>query len=405
MEAGIVSISDGSVTSPRGFTAGATYAGIKQPTPGVLDLGILFSEVPCVAAGVFTTNRIKAAPVLLAQQRLQTGQTRAIVVNSGVANACTGESGLDDAGEMGNIAAGCIGVAPDEVLVASTGVIGQPLPLDLIKAATGRIRLSTEGGHELARAIMTTDTVPKKAAVTVPAGGNEFVIGGIAKGSGMIHPNLATLLCFITTDAAVEVDFLRQVLLAVMDVSFNMVSIDGDTSPNDMVLLLANGQAGNAPITRDSPLADVFHRALAQVCIQLAKGIARDGEGASRLIEVSVAGAASRPEARLVARTVVGSSLVKAAVHGGDPNWGRIIAAAGRSGAAIDEAKVGLFIGDTCIFRDGCRQPFNEAVVAAMLRGSEVLISLRLNLGEDTATAWGCDLSAEYVTINSEYRT
>jgi glutamate N-acetyltransferase/amino-acid N-acetyltransferase len=239
----------------------------------------------------------------------------------------------------------------------------------------------------------------------VSSDSSEFIIGGIAKGSGMIHPNLATLLCFVTTDASVDVDFLRQVLPVVMDVSFNMVSIDGDTSPNDMVLLLANGQAGNPHITRNSPLANLFRRALAQVCIQLAKGIARDGEGASRLIEVTVTGAASKADASVAARTVVGSLLVKASVHGGDPNWGRIIAAAGRSGAAVDESKIGLFIGDTCIIRDGHQEPFNEAAVVATLRRSEVPVSLHLNLGEYTATAWGCDLSAEYVTINSEYRT
>jgi len=405
MEAEIESVNDGSVTSPRGFTAGATYAGIKQPAEGVLDLGILFSEVPCVATGVFTTNRIKAAPVVLAQQRLQRGRARAIVVNSGVANACTGKLGLDDAAQMGSIAARCVGVAAEEVLVASTGVIGQRLPLGLIKAAMGQIGLSPEGGHDLARTIMTTDTVPKKAAVTVRASGNEFIIGGIAKGSGMIHPNLATLLCFLTTDAVVDGEFLRQVLRVAMGVSFNMVSIDGDTSTNDMVLLLANGRSGNEPITQGSLLADVFRRALTQVCIQLAKGIARDGEGASRLIEVTVAGAASGADARLAARTVVGSSLVKAAVYGGDPNWGRIIAAAGRSGAAIVESQVVLFIADICILRDGCLQSFDEEAVAAVLLGSEVPIGLQLNLGEYTATAWGCDLSAEYVTINSEYRT
>ncbi len=396
-------IASGTVTSPQGFHAGATYAGIKKKADGALDLGILFSEVPCVAAAVFTANRIKAAPLVLCQQRLAAGRASALVVNSGCANAFTGEGGLADAAEVAELAAESIGVPPKEVLVASTGVTGQPLPMELIRDGMGNIVLSREGGHELARAIMTTDTKAKEVAVR--AGGDGFVIGGIAKGSGMIHPELATLLCFLTTDAAVDLDFVKLALSRAVAVSFNMVSIDGDTSPNDMVLIMANGQAGNEIISADSRQAESFQQGLDQVCIYLAKSIAADGEGASKLIEVTVSGAASLAEARAAARTIVSSPLVKAAVHGSDPNWGRIVAAAGRSGAEVTESGIDLYIGDTCLVRAGKPLPFNRQRVVDLLSQSQVAISLNINLGTAEATAWGCDLSEEYVTINSQYTT
>ncbi len=398
-------IASGTVTSPRGFHAGATYAGIKKKADDVLDLGILFSEAPCVATALFTTSRIKAAPVVLCQQRLSAGRAVAIVVNSGCANAFTGEEGLADAAEMADLAAKNIGVSPENVLMASTGVTGQPLPMELIRAGTGQIVLTKDGGHELARAIMTTDTMAKEVAVAVTAGGDEFIIGGVAKGSGMIHPELATLLCFLTTDAAVDIDFLKLALQKAVDVSFNMVSIDGDTSPNDVVLIMANGLAGNKVISPDSREASAFQQGLDQVCIYLAKCIASDGEGASKLIEVTVSGAISVAEARLAARTVVSSPLVKAAVHGSDPNWGRIIAAVGRSGAEVVESKLDLYLGNICLVRAGKPQPFSKPRVVEILSQSEVPISLRLNLGTASATAWGCDLSEEYVTINSHYTT
>jgi len=398
-------IASGTVTSPQGFHAGATYAGIKQKAEGVLDLGILFSEVPCVATAVFTTNRIKAAPVVLCQQRLPTEKSSAVVVNSGCANACTGEEGLADAAEMADLAAKNVGVSPENVLVASTGVIGQRLPMKLIRDGIGQIVLTKEGGHEIARAIMTTDTLAKETAVAVGAGEEEFIIGGIAKGSGMIHPDLATLLCFLTTDAAVDMDFLKLALKKAVDISFNMVSIDGDTSPNDMVLLMANGQAENEVISPDSRQAGAFQQGLDQVCVYLAKSIARDGEGASKLIEVTVSGAANVDEARLAARTVVGSPLVKAAVHGSDPNWGRIIAAVGRSGAGVVESEIELYLGDICLLKGGKPLPFSRQILVELLRRSEVPVSLHLNQGTAKATAWGCDLSEEYVTINSQYTT
>ncbi|MFC2002501.1 bifunctional glutamate N-acetyltransferase/amino-acid acetyltransferase ArgJ [Chloroflexota bacterium] len=396
-------VPSGTVTSPQGFHAGATYARIKSKADGVLDLGILFSEAPCTAAALFTTNRIKAAPVLLCQQRLKSGKAAAVVINSGCANAFTGEQGMADAAEMANLAARGIGVSTEDVLVASTGVTGEPLPLNLIRAGIEQVALSADGGHELAEAIMTTDTVPKEVAVS--AGDNEFVIGGVAKGSGMIHPDLATLLCFLTSDAKVDIDFLRETLKRAVDASFNMVSIDGDTSPNDMVLIMANGLARNELITADSKRADAFQQALDQVCIYLAKSVARDGEGATKLIEVKVSGAVSLAEARLAARTVVSSPLVKAAVHGNDPNWGRILAAVGRSGAEVIPSKIDLYIGDICLVRSGNPLPFDKNTAVELLKKTEISISINLNLGTAEATAWGCDLSEEYVTINSQYTT
>ena len=405
MQVKIEFIPDSGVTSPKGFCAGATHAGIKKKTKHGLDLGILFSEVPCIAAALFTSNRIKAAPVVLCQQRLQSGRASAIVVNSGCANACTGEQGLVDAKETADLAAKGIGVSSEDVLVASTGVIGQPLPMKLIRAAIAHIALSADGGHELARAIMTTDTSPKETAVSVRAGESEFIIGGVAKGSGMIHPNLATMLCFLTTDAVVNIDFLKLALRKAVDASFNMVSVDGDTSTNDTVLIMANGLAGGEPISPGSAQADAFQQALEQVCIYLTKSIARDGEGATKLIEVTVSGASSEAEARLAARTIVSSPLVKTAIHGNDPNWGRIVAAAGRSGAEVVESNIDLYIGGISVVKGGRPLPFSKQKVVRILKGSEVPISLNLNLGTAKATAWGCDLSEEYVTINSQYTT
>ncbi len=405
METKIEFVPEGTVTSPEGFYAGATYAGIKKKAKDSLDLGILFSEAPCVATALFTTNRIKAAPVVLCQQRLQSERVLAVVVNSGCANACTGDKGLADAAEMAELAAEGLGISPEDVLVASTGVIGQRLPMKQIRAGIDQIILSTDGGHSLAKAMMTTDTVPKEAAVVVRVDGSEFTIGGVAKGAGMIHPDLATLLCFLTTDAAVNIDFLRVALKRAVDASFNMISIDGDTSPNDMVLIMANGLVGNETISQGREPADAFQQALDRVCIYLAKSIASDGEGATRLIEVTVSGAPSSADARLAARTVVSSPLVKAAVHGSDPNWGRIVAAVGRSGVEVVESKIDLYIGDICLLKAGRPLPFSKRSVVRELNGSEVPISLNLNLGMATATAWGCDLSEEYVTINSQYMT
>jgi glutamate N-acetyltransferase/amino-acid N-acetyltransferase len=403
MKASPVLISEGGVTSPKGFLAGATSAGIKNKGEDSLDLGILLSEVSCTATAVFTTNRVKAAPLVISRQRLQGNKATALVVNSDNANACTGEQGMADAEEMAELAARHIGVPAEDVLVASTGIIGEFLPMERIRSAMPRIVLSADGGHELARAIITTDTVPKEVAVRVDE--SDFVIGGMAKGSGMIHPNMATLLCFLTTDAGVDADFLRLVLQEAVDISFNMVSIDKDTSTNDMVLTMANGLSGNDTIIQGSWQAGAFQQALNQVCINLAKAIARDGEGATKLIEVNVRGAVSITDARLAARTIVSSPLVKAAVHGSDPNWGRVVMAVGYSGAELAADRLDLDIGGIYLVKNGCPLSFDKKEVIKLLDDSDVTINLHLNLGSAEATAWGCDLSEEYVTINSEYTT
>ncbi|MFC1893199.1 bifunctional glutamate N-acetyltransferase/amino-acid acetyltransferase ArgJ [Chloroflexota bacterium] len=405
MEAEIEFIPSGTVTSPEGFHAGGTYAGIKEESDEALDLGILFSEAPCVAAAVFTKNRIKAAPVILTRRRLRSGRALAVVINSGCANACTGKRGFKDAVKIAELAAKGLGILPKDVLVSSTGLIGKRLPMRRIQDSIDQIILSRDGGYRLTRAIMTTDTMAKETAVAVEAAESRFTIGGIAKGSGMIHPDMATLLCFLATDAAVDIGYLKSALKRAVDNSFNMVSIDGDTSPNDTVLIMANGMAGNKPITKHSELAGAFQQALDQVCVSLAKYVARDGEGASKLIEVTVAGAPNTAQARLAARAVVSSPLLKAAVHGSDPNWGRVMAAVGRSGAKVIEAKMDLYLGDICVVRAGQPLPFNKRSLKRTFSGSEVPITIQLNLGTATATAWGCDLSEEYVTINSDYTT
>jgi glutamate N-acetyltransferase/amino-acid N-acetyltransferase len=401
MKASFEFIPAGTVTSPEGFSAGATYVGIKKGKDS--DLALLVSKVPCVAAGLFTANRIKAAPVVLCQRRLRSGRASAVVVNSGCANACTGEQGLADAEEMAKLAAGVAGVPPEDVLVASTGVIGRRLPMERLRAGMVQVMLSRNGGHRLARAIMTTDTVPKEAAVKSAAGG--FTIGGVAKGAGMIHPDLATFLCFLTTDAGVELAFLKSALRQAADLSFNMVSIDGDTSTNDTVLLLANGMAGGEIISSGSQRAEIFQQALNALCLHLAKAMARDGEGATKLVEVTVNGAPSVAEARAAARTIVSSPLVKTAIYGSDPNWGRILAAVGRSGVEVVEAKIDLYLGDLCLLKAGRPQPFDREEAIKLLKEKEISIILDLNLGSGTATAWGCDLTEEYVKINSHYTT
>jgi glutamate N-acetyltransferase/amino-acid N-acetyltransferase len=389
----------GTVTSPAGFFAGATSAGINQKAGDKLDLAVLFSETPCLAAAVFTDAKLSAAPVQLSQQRLKKRESiGAVVVNSGCANAYVGDEGLADAVEMAAIAAKGIGLEAEDVLVASTGVIGVPLPMDRIRKGLDNITLARDGGQALTRAIMTTDTQPKEVAVRVKAGEVEFTIGGAAKGSGMIHPNMATLLGFLTTDAAVDKASLQKALKKAVDASFNMVSIDGDTSPNDMILVMANGRAGNVP-------ADAFEAALEELCIHLAKLIAADGEGATKLIEMTVNGAADTAQARRAARAVVNSALVKAAVYGADPNWGRIMAAVGRSGAEVEEAKFDLAIGEIAVVKGGKALAFSEAAVVKLLKEKEVRFHANLNLGSGQATAWGCDLSPEYVTINSQYMT
>jgi len=395
-------IPSGSITSASGFLAGAVRAGVKSEEE--LDLAILCSGTSCTAAGVFTTNQIKSAPVILSQVGIAKRRAQAIVVNSGCANACVGAQGLADAREMAELAAAKLSISPEEVLVASTGIIGVPLPMNHVRTGIGEIRLRKDGGHDFARAIMTTDTRAKEVALQVDMEGVEFTIAGVAKGAGMIHPSMATMLCFIATDASVSADFLQAALQKAVDCSFNRISIDGDTSTSDCVFLLANALAGNKPIDFDN--GEAFQEALNAVCTYLAKSIAQDGEGATKLIEVTVEGAVKQEEARQAARAVVSSLLVKTAMHGNDPNWGRIVAALGRSGAEVKENKLDVYLNDVCVMKRGSPAPFNQEEMRLALSSSDdVLIRLCLNLGNDKATAWGCDLSEEYVTINSSYST
>ncbi len=398
-------VQGGTVTSPKGFTAGGVCAHIKNSNSQKLDLGILYSEAPCESAGMFTKARIKSGPVILDQDRLNKGRIVALIANSGNANASTGEQGFADAEEMTALAAKLVGAESEQVLVASTGTIGKMLPMPSIREGVRQIALSQEGGHDFARAIMTTDRVSKEIALTVADGNSQYKIGGVAKGSGMIHPNMGTMFGFITTDASVDPQFMKASLRGAVDKSFNMVSVDGDTSPSDTVLLMANGLAGNSTIGHGTASARLFAQALQQVSTYLAKEIARDGEGATKLIEVTVEGAKSLADARIAARTVTTSALVKTAVHGADPNWGRILAAVGRSGANVVESSIDIVIGNITVLKGGQPQRYAEEDVVNVFQRDEVPIKVSLNLGHGSATAWGCDLSKEYVTINSQYMT
>ena len=398
-------LNGGTITTPRGFSAGATFAGIKTHGDEKLDLGLLYSSSPCNWAGMFTTNRVKSPTVTYNQSLAPHAKIRGVVVTSGIANACVGSQGLQDAQEMAELAASHLSIQSEEVLVGTTGVIGVELPMALIRASIGDIQLSEEGGPDLARSIMTTDTRSKQGAVTFSVRDDTVTIGGIAKGSGMIHPNMATMLCFLTTDGQVESDYLHKALKTAVDGSLNMLSVDGDTSTNDMAVILANGASQVNSIKEGTEEAGLFQAALNQLCVHLTKELATDGEGASQLIEVTVEGASSLESARMAARTVVGSNLVKSAVHGGDPNWGRILAALGRSGAEVDESKIALYVNDVCIMEKGMPIPFHRGAVVALMRGAQVSFRIRLNVGDASATAWGCDLSEAYVTINSAYTT
>lgn len=395
-------VEGGSITTPDGFSAGAASCGIK--TSG-LDLCVIASETPCQVGGVFTTNKVKAAPLLLSQQRVAGGLVQAIVVNSGNANSCTGAKGHTDALDTTEWVAERFGLDVEKVLVASTGVIGVQLPMDKLKAGLASIDLADDGGADAAQAIMTTDVHPKMSAVSYGQAGKTISIGGISKGAGMIHPNLATMLSFVATDAALAPDFAQKAIARAADNSFNLISVDGDNSTNDSLILMANGRAGNAPIEDGTREAQDFEQALTAVCVELAKAIARDGEGATRLIEVRVSGALSEADAKLAARTVVSSSLVKAAVHGSDPNWGRIICAVGYSGAEVDQSRVDISVGNVALMIDGEIEQFDPVAASAQLAGSEVSIGVNLHLGEAEALAWGCDLSEEYVHINADYTT
>jgi glutamate N-acetyltransferase / amino-acid N-acetyltransferase len=394
----------GGVTAPTGFVSGGVECDVRGA--GVRDLGLLFSEAPCAAAGVFTRSTVWGAPLVVTRETLEAGKgVRAVVVNSGNANAATGERGVDDAREMQSVAAEELGIGAREVAVASTGVIGEHLPMDNVRSGIRDAAAALSGdGTPFAEAIMTTDTRTKEAAVSVEVGGRTVTVGGTAKGSGMIHPDMGTMLAFLTTDAAVEPGCLRETLGRATDRTFNRVTVDGDTSTSDMALLLANGAAGNAPLTSDSPDYPAFASAVEGVARELAREIARDGEGATRLVEVVVEGAADEESAAVLAKTVVGSSLVKTAVFGEDANWGRVLMAMGKSEVPFDADGLELWFGPVKVF-DGAPVPHEVAEANAALSSEEVTITAQLSEGDASATAWGCDLSYEYVRINGSYRT
>ncbi|HEY3085812.1 MAG TPA: bifunctional glutamate N-acetyltransferase/amino-acid acetyltransferase ArgJ [Candidatus Dormibacteraeota bacterium] len=403
------------VTFARGFRAGTAACGIKAFTTGASaipsdqrdDLCVVHSAYPCDTGGVFTTNKVKSAPVVIDQLHLQRNRVQALTINSGNANACTGAQGFRDALLMAKLSADRLDLDPDQVLVSSTGVIGRYLPMSAVKSGIAQAceSLSADAGEAAARAIMTTDTVPKTAQLEVDVAGVTVRVGGMCKGSGMIHPNMATMLAYITTDAAVETGLMARLVKTVADRSFNLVSVDGDSSTNDSFLILANGAAGNEPIRAGSEAADQLESALTQVAQELSRAIARDGEGATKLITVKVLDAASNAEARTAARAVASSSLVKTAVHGGDPNWGRIVCALGYSGAELALDRLHLSVGGLVVFERGSGVDVDLAAVRRAFEQPEIEIVASLGLAEGSAEAWGCDLSEEYVRINAEYTT
>jgi len=403
------------VTFARGFRAGTAACGIKAFTAGASaiprdqrdDLCVVHSAYPCDTGGVFTTNKVKSATVVIDQLHLQRNRVQAVTINSGNANACTGAQGFRDALLMAKLSADRLDLDPDQVLVSSTGVIGRYLPMDAIKPGIAQAcgNLSAQSGEAAARAIMTTDTVPKTAQAEVDLGGRTVRIGGMCKGSGMIHPNMATMLAYITTDAAVEPGLMTKLVRSVADRSFNQVTVDGDSSTNDSFLILANGAAGNDPVRADSVEAEQLEAGLVLVAQELARAIARDGEGATKLITVRVLDATSDQDAREAARAVASSSLVKTAVHGGDPNWGRVVCALGYSGAELALDRLHLTVGGLVVFERGAGVDVDLAAVRRAFEQPEIEIVANLGLGEGRSEAWGCDLSEEYVRINADYTT
>jgi glutamate N-acetyltransferase/amino-acid N-acetyltransferase len=396
---------EGSVTTPRGFTAGGIAVGVRSDWDK-LDVGILASSEPCVAAGVYTRNSLKGASLVISMEHLKNGRAQAIVANSGCANCSVGQQGIDDAIQMARLTAQKLGIEPGDVVVASTGVIGTFLPMDRISRGLEELQLSPHGGVDFARAIMTTDTVEKHVAFCTAG----WSVGGVVKGVGMIHPNMATMLCFVTTDAPVERTFLDQALRDAVENSFNMIDVDSDTSPDDTVVVLANGLAGGPPIDAAHPEAPAFAEALSAVCTILAKKMVSDAEGATKVIEARVTGAASTEAARDAARAVISSIGVKTAVYGHDPNWGRIVSAVGNSGAPMDEAGMSLTVADgrgkdVLLFRNGAPIDYDEAAAKACFAHDTVFFHIEMGLGDGEATAWGSDLTDEFVRLNSQYTT
>lgn len=395
---------NGGVTAAKGFKAAGVRCGIKQKGP---DLAAIYSGAECSVAGVFTTNAFKAASVLVNVERLALGRARAVVVNSGNANACTGEQGLRDARQICKLAAGVLGVPEQQVFNASTGIIGVPLPMDKIEAGVREAvaNLSESGGESASLAIMTTDTVPKTSAYEFEIGGRTVRVGGMCKGAGMICPNMATMLCFITTDASIGPGLLQKSLASSVERSFNSLTVDGDMSTNDSLILLANGASGCGEITEGSAEYEAFDKALGQVCLDLATACARDGEGATKYVEVHVINAASYLDAKSAAMTIANSPLVKTAIFGEDPNWGRVLCAAGRSGAYIVPEKTSLYFGEVKIVENGEPLRLDPDAARKPMLGKDLTITVDLGVGTESATAFTCDFSYDYVKINAEYHT
>ena len=402
----------GGVTAAKGYEAASTAAGIKYQ--GRTDMALIYSQVPCVSAGTFTTNVVKAAPVKWDRQIVDSGAgVQAVVVNSGIANACTGEEGMGYCKETAEAAAKALNIDAAGVLVGSTGVIGMQLPMqklvDGIQVLAGKKAEGLQSGHDAALAIMTTDTVEKEMAVEIEIGGKTVTIGGMSKGSGMIHPNMCTMLAFITTDASITKEALQKALSEDVEDTYNMISVDGDTSTNDTAILLANGLAGNQEITYASPEYETFKEALHMVNETLAKKMAGDGEGATALFEVKVVGAESIKQAKTLAKSVVCSNLTKAAIAGHDANWGRILCAMGYSGVQFDPEKVDLFFeskaGKLQIIENGVATDYSEEVATKILSEPEITATADIKMGDYCATAWGCDLTHEYININADYRS
>ena len=402
----------GGVTAAKGYEAASTAAGIKYQ--GRTDMALIYSQVPCVSAGTFTTNVVKAAPVKWDRQIVDSGAgVQAVVVNSGIANACTGEEGMGYCKETAEAAAPALNIDAAGVLVGSTGVIGMQLPMqklvDGIQVLAGKKAEGLQSGHDAALAIMTTDTVEKEMAVEIEIGGKTVTIGGMSKGSGMIHPNMCTMLAFITTDAAITKEALQKALSEDVEDTYNMISVDGDISTNDTAILLANGLAGNQEITYASSEYETFKEALHMVNETLAKKMAGDGEGATALFEVKVVGAESIKQAKTLAKSVVCSNLTKAAIAGHDANWGRILCAMGYSGVQFDPEKVDLFFeskaGKLQIIENGVATDYSEEVATKILSEPEITATADIKMGDYSATAWGCDLTHEYININADYRS
>lgn len=403
---------NGGVTAPKGFLASGLNAGIKNQTKK--DMAMVFSSTPCAAAGVFTTNLVKAAPVKWDKEIVTTSPyVQAVVVNSGIANACTGAEGLGYCADTAAEAAAALNIPKTAVLVASTGVIGKQLPIDKIKSGVTALSKvlgsSREDAKLAAEAIMTTDTKSKEVACTLELGGKQVTVAGMCKGSGMIHPNMCTMLCFVTTDAAISHELLQKALSEDVVDTFNMISVDGDTSTNDTVLVMANGQAENTPITKEGEDYKTFCEALHFIMLELSKKIAGDGEGCTCLFEATVIGAKDKNQARIIAKSVVCSSLTKAAVFGHDANWGRILCAMGYSGAQFDPEVVDIWLkskaGTIKIVENGIATDYSEETATKILSEEEVIAKMDIKEGNETATAFGCDLTYEYVKINGDYRS